>query len=189
MEIALIRHGKSAWVNNEPITGEEFNDWVKGYDAAGVVVEKEYDFFLVRKVSGSACLFTSHRARAIESAKHLKARGTIIQDPLFDEVDLPEIEGPTWRQPPKWWLVALRILWRFGYTNNCESIDYARARAHKAAEVLSEAAAEHGDTVLVGHGIFNRLIARELRRDGWSGKRKASTEHWSCTIYTKEESG
>ena len=57
----------------------------------------------------------------------------------------------------------------------------------KASEVLVKYAEEHESVVLVGHGFFNRLIAVELKKMGWEGKRKATAKHWHCTSYSYDE--
>ena len=57
----------------------------------------------------------------------------------------------------------------------------------KASERLVKYAEGHKSVVLVGHGFFNRLIAIELKKMGWKGKRKATAKHWHCTTYSYDE--
>ena len=69
-----------------------------------------------------------------------------------------------------------------------ESLAEAKQRARNASERLPvKYAEEHGSVVLVGHGFFNRLIAIELKKMGWKGKRKATAKHWHCTSYSYDE--
>jgi Cu2+-containing amine oxidase len=42
MEISLIRHGRSKWVQNDWITFKQFEDWVTRYDDHGVYAEETY---------------------------------------------------------------------------------------------------------------------------------------------------
>jgi broad specificity phosphatase PhoE len=81
-------------------------------------------------------------------------------------------------------IVLLRALWFCGYARRCESLSSAKKRAEKAARRLVAYAQKHQSVALVGHGLFNMMIARELQRMGWIGKRKTSVKHWRCTTYT-----
>ena len=73
------------------------------------------------------------------------------------------------------------VRWLF---TRCESLSNAKGRAKKATELLVKYAQEHTSVVLIGHGFFNMLIAEELQKTGWKGKRKTSSKHWNCTTYS-----
>jgi hypothetical protein len=77
----------------------------------------------------------------------------------------------------------LRCLWFSGYSSGCESLSNAKDRSEKASKLLVEYAKGH-NTVLVGHGFFNMLIAKELQKNGLKGKRKINSNHWVCTTYS-----
>ena len=86
---------------------------------------------------------------------------------------------------PNNWAVVFRCLWFSGYSRRCESVANAKRRAKLASEQLVKYAEEHKSViVVVGHGFFNRLIAEELKKMGWEGKRKSSAKHWNCTTYS-----
>ncbi|HAT23869.1 MAG TPA: histidine phosphatase family protein, partial [Pantoea septica] len=42
---------------------------------------------------------------------------------------------------------------------------------------------EQGTVLLLGHGLMNKMIARELRKRGWQAEKHASSRHWSSAIY------
>jgi DNA-binding NarL/FixJ family response regulator len=44
---------------------------------------------------------------------------------------------------------------------------------------------EHQQAVLIGHGFFNRFIAKELQKSGWTGKRRTGSKHWNAVTYMK----
>ncbi|MFB3164549.1 hypothetical protein ABLO26_24620 [Neobacillus sp. 179-J 1A1 HS] len=67
--------------------------------------------------------------------------------------------------------VILRCLWFIGYSSGCESLKDAKIRAEEASKFLVNCAMEHHHVVLVGHGFFNMLIGKELKRMGWNGKK------------------
>ncbi|WP_286230405.1 histidine phosphatase family protein [Neobacillus mesonae] len=185
MEISLIRHGKSKHVDNNLMTCMEFQGWVEKYDRSGVFEEKYYPSLALEKIAAANLIITSDLKRSIESASLLNPNIKAIVDKLYREVELPvlpRIAGV--KLSPASWAVMLRCLWFIGYSRQCESIARAKQRAKLAAEQLVKQAEDHHSVVLVGHGFFNRFIAKELKKMGWEGKRKSSAKHWHCTTYS-----
>ena len=186
MEISLIRHGKSQLTENDKINFAEFKKWVENYDFNGVFEESTYPEVTIQKVATAKVVVTSDLKRSIVSAGLLNPKTKTISDPLFRETELPA--NPTMlfniKLKPNNWAVILRLLWFSGYSNDCESFSQAKLRAKKASQQLIYYANEHESIVLVGHGFFNMLIAKELQKMGWKGKRKAGTKHWNCTTYS-----
>jgi broad specificity phosphatase PhoE len=186
MEITLVRHGKSLWVENKPITCLEFKNWVKNYDGIGVFEEKSYPPETLKKINSANIFITSDLKRAIESAKYINPSLPLISDPLFRETELPipVTKFGGLKLNPNIWVVILRCMWFSGYSIGCESLTEAKRRAEKASTFLIKFAKEHNHVVLVGHGFFNRLIGKELKKMGWDGKKKTSTKHWNSTSYS-----
>lgn len=186
MEISLIRHGKSLWTENNPINCKEFKNWVENYDSNGVFNEKSYPPETINIISKANVVITSHLKRSIESASYLQPSIKTISEPLFRETELPifPINLSGLKLHPNIWAVLFRCLWFCGYSNGCESLVDAKVRAEKAARRLVEYAKEKDNVVLVGHGFFNMLIAKELQNLGWNGKRKSSSKHWHSTTYS-----
>lgn len=186
MEISLIRHGKSQLIENDKIIFAEFKKWVEKYDFNGVFEESPYPKVTIEKVATAKLVVTSDLKRSIVSAGLLNPKTKTISDPLFRETELPA--NPTIffniKLKPNNWAVILRLLWFSGYSNKCESLKQAKLRAKKASQQLISYTNEHKSVVLVGHGFFNMLIAKELQKMGWKGKRKAGARHWSCTTYS-----
>ncbi len=186
MEISLIRHGKSKHIDNNKIAFNEFNDWIGKYDDGGVFEEKSYPLDTLEKVSTANIVITSDLKRSIDSAKLLNPDLIAISSSLFRETELPvpskKLGGLKFK--PSLWAVILRCLWFTGYSNGCESLSSAKQRANKAAEELVEYAQKYRSVVFVGHGFINLLIAKELQKMEWKGKRKTDSRHWSCTTYT-----
>ncbi|MGN7403675.1 histidine phosphatase family protein [Cytobacillus praedii] len=185
MEISLIRHGKSKQIENNRLTSQEFQDWVKKYDISGVFEENNHPKETLEKVAAANLLVTSDLKRSIESASLLHQQKRIISDALFREAELPVLSGKCRvKLSPDSWAILLRCLWYSGFARKCESLANARQRAKRAAIHLVKYAEEYHSVALVGHGFFNRLIAEELRKAGWKSNRKTSTRHWSCTTYS-----
>ncbi|MGB7999206.1 MAG: histidine phosphatase family protein [Anaerobacillus sp.] len=182
MEISLIRHGKSLCRASEPLSYRSFKDWMIEYDHVGAAEEDAYPSDSIEKVLSSELVFTSDLKRSVQSALLLSPALTPKSDTTFREVELPTfIHVPdTIKVKPNVWAVILRVMWFLGYSKGCESFTSAKKRAVQAALKLSEAAKEHTSIVLVGHGFFNKMIAKELKRRGWRS-RNISTKHWVCT--------
>lgn len=186
MEISLIRHGKSQLIENDRIVFAEFMQWVEKYDLNGVFEEPVYPDLTMEKVADAKLVITSDLKRSLVSAKLLNPKTKIISDPLFRETELPTNLKLLFnlKFKPNTWAVILRLLWLIGYSNQCESLSQARVRAKNASEKLIAYANEHNSVVVVGHGFFNRLIAKELKKMGWKGRTGTGAKHWNCTTYS-----
>ena len=186
MEISLIRHGKSQLTENDKITFAEFKKWVQKYDFNGVFEESIYPTVTLEKVAAANVVVTSDLKRSVVSARLLNPKTKTISDPIFRETELPVNITILLKMKlkPNTWAVILRLLWFSGYSNKCESFSQAKLRAKKASQQLINDAKKHESIVLVGHGFFNILIAKELQKIGWKGKRKAGTKYWDCTTYS-----
>ena len=185
MEITIIRHGRSTYVENNRMKSSAFKSWIDNYDLAGVLEEVDYPPVALTRISTARIVFSSHLSRSVESASLLNAEGT-VSDSLFREAELPHINRDILKvkMPPGLWAVSLRVIWLLGYSKGCESYRSTKRRALQAADKLIESAESHQTVVLVGHGFFNRMIARELRKKGWSGRRWPGSKHWNCTSYS-----
>ncbi len=84
------------------------------------------------------------------------------------------------------WRLLFRSAWFCGLSRHTESIAVSNRRARAAAERLVELAEAHGCVLLIGHGIMNILIGRQLRRLGWSGPlHLVMRRYWAPSIYRK----
>lgn len=185
MEITLIRHGRSTHIDHKRMDCFEFRDWVEKYNSNGIFEEETYPSGTIEKIQSVPFVVTSDLKRSIESAKLLNPNGKIKADPLFREIELPSPSTNLMglKLKPNIWAVILRLLWFTGYSDGCESYRNAKQRANKAAIILISHAREYQSAFLVGHGFFNLLIAKELQRMGWEGKKKTGSKHWEGTTY------
>ncbi len=83
---------------------------------------------------------------------------------------------------PNIWLIIFRILWFFGYSRNCESYKDIKQRAKKASSKLIKLSKEHDKIILFGHGVFNRLILKEMISKGWKNTKKLESKNWGYGI-------
>ena len=169
-EILLVRHGRPVCDHASRIRGCDFARWVDAYECAPLDVKSQPTVGLLAQVATIHCLVTSTMRRAVESAAVLAPGRTPIINPLFNEAGIPTTIRTRLALAPGHWDVIARGAWFMGWSPGVESFQEARRRAARAADRLSDLAAEHDSVMLVGHGMLNTLIARALRRNGWTGR-------------------
>lgn len=189
IRIVLARHGRPAWDLGTPIPGHALGEWLSGEAAAPLDPASRPGADLERISRTAQCLVASPLRRARDSAQ-LLAPGTVaIIDPCFREAELPSAFRSGVRLRPQMWAGIARSAWFCGWSDGVESFTAARDRAASAASLLTRHAEEFGTVVLVGHGLMNILIARQLRRTGWQGPRFPSPQHWSFGVYERGPTG
>jgi broad specificity phosphatase PhoE len=186
--VVLARHGKPVWDEKTPIAGSELAEWVRGRDAAPIdPSDPPPSAELLRIARSCRLLTTSQLRRSIESAKVVAAPHLTPQvNPVFQEVSTPTEIHSGLRMPPKAWKAVARSAWYSGWSPGVESFAEARRRARLAAMILIELASAHQSVLLVGHGIFNGLIGRRLRRAGWRGPRLRPRRLWAFAVYERD---
>jgi broad specificity phosphatase PhoE len=109
-------------------------------------------------------------------------RRTVI-DPDLREARLTQSFRTSLRAPASLWLAVARLAWWLDVTASQEPIALARKRARRVTNKLVSLALEHESVLVIGHGVFNSLIARRLRKLGWSGPLVPPSHYWSVATY------
>lgn len=183
MKITLLRHGAPDVNLSKRIIGTEIKQAIQHYNTAGIAKDSNPPDS-ARQVAHSAnVIVCSHLVRSLQSAQKLTQKEIDISDAIFQEAGLPHPNHFSLKLPAKTWTVLLRMLWLLGYTKNAESISNTRQRAKQAAEQLIKIAQQHQHVLLVGHGVFNHLIASELKKSGWLASKKSPRNYWEYTTY------
>ena len=162
--ILLSRHGPVAIVAPGFPTRDEFQTYVNAYERSGICADTRPPAELTHYVSSAAVVFTSPTMRAKESLKLLHPERALLVDPVFSEErqTIPNVSG---RWPLLVWFSLTRGLGAFHPGESAVRLAM-RERADKAANLLIDSTAQ-GPVALIGHGWFNRAIARSLSRNGW----------------------
>jgi broad specificity phosphatase PhoE len=179
-KIILMRHGRPVLNQSGRITPAEMEGWIEHYNLAEVEADGAPNDGL-SWLDSTTCIVASTAPRALSSVQALGYAPSVI-DAVFCEAQLP---FAVWRFPrlsPVVWAAFFRLFWFFGYSRGSESIQVAKVRARIAALKLI-ALAGQGPVLLVGHGIMNRLIAKELIALGWAGPAKHRNSYWSASVY------
>ena|SRR6266536_537873 len=183
--ITLVRHGPTSVPSSERIPASALGRFVATVDSAGIASVPAPPPSLRAEAAAAGAVASSDLRRAIESARALVPTRALVTDAIFREAPLPTtLRGPVRLRPAHWSLVS-RILWYLGWSGGGESLAAARERAGLAASRLAELARANGSVILIAHGVMNALIARQLRRCGWSGPRIPGSRHWASTRYSR----
>jgi broad specificity phosphatase PhoE len=184
--IILVRHGRSALRVPTRVASGALRDTARRYEEAGIRRTPPPSPELRRHARSAAVIVCSDAKRAIDSARLLDDTRPPLVDPVFREAGLPLRVPVALRLSFDAWIVVGRIAWFLGWSGGGESLAAARCRAAQAACRLTELATPERAVMLVGHGVFNTLIAIALRRDGWRGALWSPTAaHWSYAPYSK----
>jgi broad specificity phosphatase PhoE len=133
-------------------------------------------------------IVSSDLPRSRESA-HALAEGRPVESlGLIREAGLPALPETELNLPPQVWALVARVGWLVGWSQSTESAARARSRAAAAAEHLTAIAERHGSVLLLGHGIINTLIARQLRAAGWQGPAWPLGTYWTSAVYKRRRS-
>ena len=185
MRILLVRHGEPDM--KEYTSGKDgtYGEWLKKYNASGIRQEMRPPEELLKLIEDVDVLISSDLKRALDSARLLAGNKVIMQNPIFREFELPENKKKYPKFSPEIWSTIFRILWFTGYSNKSENFTDAKIRIKDSAEKLEDLAIKHSEIVLVGHGLMNRFIGMELKKQGWKKRRNGGKGYWCYFEYTK----
>jgi broad specificity phosphatase PhoE len=184
-EIILARHGIPGYDFTTPIPGNRLAQWLEGERDAGLDLTQRPSAELQRLIRKAGCVIASPLRRSIESVRLLAPSVVPLINEHFREPPLPSAIGSRLRLSPRLWTGLARSAWFCGWSAGVESFTAARARAGAGARILIGHAVSQGSVVLLGHGLINILIARELRAAGWDGPRFPPPRHWGFAVYVQ----
>ena len=183
-EIILVRHGQPQ-TSALPLTGFEIGNWGREYDKCEIDGQLPPPKGLRELTQSVACVLASDRLRSQVSASWLRPQGDIQIDSELREAPLPESIDVSIRLSPGAWVVIARLVWWFNLRRSEESIQEVRLRAARVADRLTRRAEECGSLMVVGHGMFNRFVASQLRRRGWVGPRLLPRGYWASARFLR----
>ncbi len=189
MKIVIQRHGEPDIGKWGKIPSSEMVKWIDCYNESGVVVDNKpcCESIIHAKNSFTVC---STLERSRHSASLLEVE-SFISDKSFCEAELPIVNVPLLKTFPHTWSIIFRIFWFFGISKNVESKKEISSRVKVACNMLEGLADQHENILLVGHGIMNRLIAKELLLRGWggeeapNGKKYHGYSYWEYSVFIK----
>jgi len=186
MEIILMRHGKPAFTGSAKVTSREMSNWIAEYDLSDTGEDIPLESSKSLAFSASR-IISSPLPRALSSLRALGLEPDVI-DKVFREAGLPVFHMPGFRFSPTVWAAFFRVMWLCGISHNVERVGIAKRRAIQAADILvAFAKGCDGPVLLMGHGVMNRLIARELRSLGFKEYCCQGNGYWNASIYRLQQ--
>lgn len=183
MRIILMRHGRPDLDESTPMESSRFADWLDAYREAPLCDEAP-PHTASEVARQAACIVCSDLRRSIDSAHRLCPEVDPVIDPRLREMAMPHGPIPLLKLSARRWATLFRNAWLLGYSAGAmENRRQGMARALQAAANLAQLSGEQGKLLFVGHGIFNRFLARELRRAGWQGPADPGRRHWDWAEY------
>ncbi|MGJ3289432.1 histidine phosphatase family protein [Klebsiella sp. PL-2018] len=182
MKIILMRHGKPAYSSSRRLLSDEMFGWINQYNLSDIGSDVPPES-CKRAASIASKVVCSDLPRAVSSVYALGCEPGLI-DNVFREVDLPVITMPAVKLQPGCWSFIFRIMWLMGISPGAETLGDAKRRAVRATNMLIDLAKESkGPVLLIGHGINNRIIAKELISRGWEEQHRQHTGFWTMRTY------
>ncbi|WP_069203054.1 histidine phosphatase family protein [Bacillus testis] len=182
--ISLIRHGESSCSPLKKADARQYAAWLDDYDRKGIQLPEEMASESREALLQADVLISSDLKRAVESAAYLHPQANVQRDSRLREVRIPSPAFSFFgcRMGTNRWNVIMRLAWIAGYSGKEESFKQAKCRSQSIAQHLA-ALASSGNVAVVGHGFFNRMIAKELRKNGWQPVGKHGDGNWACSVY------
>lgn len=182
----LVRHGPSANAYGAGLLDRAgVERWRIAHDADGIQKEIDPPAALRQLAADATHIVASDLRRAMDSAERLASDRPVEISAVLRETALPIPNWPT-PLPLRLWEALIHIRWGYQILRgtDCEPEEHARAAA--AAAWLSGMVDEGSMVLAVTHGVFRRLVSRELIGRGWTGTgRRGGYGHWSAWSFTR----
>jgi broad specificity phosphatase PhoE len=185
--VLLARHGKPALSREVRLNAAEYRAWWGLYEEGGILEGQTPPAGLLEMARQADVIFASTRRRAIETAEAVVQGKHFIRDTVFIEAPLPPPSLPRFIRfnPRTWGFISRVAWWFFGHHEGQETRFQAEIRAREVAQRLT-AEADAGRNVLVlAHGFFNTMVARELKRVGWRNVEGKGYRYWAARRFER----
>ena len=159
-KIILLRHSKVD-IKNKSIYANELKNYIKEYNSSNIITQSNNKIDTI--YHENKILICSNLKRSIQTVNNVFNKKPDYINKLFNEAELPYTNKKLLKLPVSLWLIIFRILWFIGYSKNSISYKETKIRAKKSAQLLIKISKENNkDIILIGHGIMNRLIKKEI---------------------------
>ena len=182
-QIIFIRHAKVDMDSSRPICAASLTKWEESYNTAPIANVLPDDE-IVRSIQNADYVLSSTLRRSIDSLKLIEV-SIDEKNSLFNEASIPVLKGSMIKMRPTSWLMLFRLLSLAGVGRWARTLKETKKDAKSAAVRLVELSQEHDNIVLMGHGVMNWLIRKELKRAGWKSKTRDVHSNWGYTLLFK----
>ena len=160
--------------------------WRVGYDAAGLLDDEAPPAELKVLVQSADLVVSSDFPRAVQTAERLLDGRPFPTSQLLREAptDVPPWNGV--RLPRRLWEWAMLARWGYRILRGTDIPPQDLARGLAAARWLDDLSTQHTHIAVATHGVFRRILARQLLTVGWQPRGKwRSYDHWSVWSLSK----
>jgi len=186
IQIYLIRHAKPNLNKKFLSSANQAQDYIENYNIAPI---HEIDSGKVRvDLNKPHQIYCSSLVRSQETALALFGDSyVIVSDSVFREFELKIVRASSVvKLPLDLWKGVSRLFWLFGCNHEgIESYKEAKKRVVLSADNLEKLANQEETAILVGHGMINGAIAKELKKRGWDLKSKKGHLNLGATVLQK----
>ena len=181
-KIILLRHGEVDIQNYKNMSSIEFGEWIIEYNNADIKSDFLQKNDIKKLLNETDILICSTLRRSLLSLEIFK-KMPFECNALFNEAEIPYSSFSFLRLKSKYWLIIYRILWFLGYAKNVESYKKTKIRAKEAAEHLIKLSKNNESVILVGHGIMNKFIQKELLLNKYLERKKTKNKNWDYSVF------
>jgi len=183
-QIILLRHAKVK-IDIPFIYSNQMKEFIDAYNQAPIEISTVRDE-LKSLMDSADIVLSSELSRTKETLKYL-GKEAEQSDSTFNEAELPYANGTIVKLPATVWAVLFRIMWVFGYSKHSESYKEAKVCAKLSADKLIAYAKADKNVLLVGHGVMNKLISKELIHSGVTLVKKTGNGNLGYTVFQVDE--
>jgi len=189
IQIYLVRHAKPNLTKCFLSSADQAQDYIENYNIAPI---REIDSNMVRiDLNKPHQIYCSSLVRSQETALALFGDSyMIVSDSIFREFELKIVHASSVvKLPLDLWKGVSRLFWLLGCNHEgIESYKDAKKRVVLSADNLEKLASQEETAILVGHGMINAAIAKELRKRGWDVIYKKGHLNLGATVLEKNVS-
>ena len=162
-KIIILRHAKVN-INNPKIYAKDMQRFIDKYNS--LEIEQTNISDELKELLNEANFFMTSELKRAKDTLSLFNKESNLASSLFNEADLPYSNTKGFKLPAKVWAVIFRVAWLFGYSKNATSYKATKLRAKEAANMLLTYLKTNKTIAIVGHGVMNRVIIKELKNKG-----------------------
>ena len=186
IQIYLIRHAKPNLQKQFLSSSKEAQEYIDNYNKVSI---HEIDSNrVVINLKEPHQIYCSSLPRSQETALALfKDSFLIISDSIFREFELKIVQANSIvKLPLDLWKGISRVSWLLGCNHDgIESRKEAMKRVVLSADNLEKLANQEETAILVGHGMINAAISKELKRRGWDVVQSKGHLNLGATVLQK----
>lgn len=183
-KITFVRHAKVDIDSSKPITSNMLKNWEEAYNNAPIIKEIPKNDTLRQVFDEVDCVVSSTLRRTKDSIS-LMGVDIDVSNSHFNEAQIPVLNGTFIKLKPSNWLVIFRLLSFLGYGRWAITLKETQKQAREASKILLSLSEKHDNIILVGHGVMNWLIRKELLALDWESEGKDAHGNWDMTVLFK----